>query len=100
MKRTLIISTLVALGFMANATEPLDSVFNHLRARKGITEVQVQYSGSFSDGCPGFMFKRGDGKGWTKGPRLKVTGVSQKEAGQHLMIKPVWDMLWTMMKIR
>ncbi|MDE6534672.1 MAG: hypothetical protein K2K82_01535 [Muribaculaceae bacterium] len=86
MNKTLIISAIATIGFVANATEPLDSVFNELKTREGITEIEVQYSGSFSDDCRGFMFQRGKGNGWTKGPRLMIPNVSADEAARFLTI--------------
>lgn len=79
-KRLMALSALINLFVVVYAYEPLDSVFNNLRGRSEVMDTEVQYSGTFSDGGPGFMFQRGAGRGWTKGPRLTVGGVEATEA--------------------
>ena len=63
-----------------HATEPLDSVYNSLKVNPSTTTTLVKYTGTFSQDCPGFMYHRGMGNGWTEGEKIQLAGVAPEMA--------------------
>lgn len=83
MKRIIYLFVGLAVSAGAEAHGPLDSVFNTLKCRPQAEVVEVSYSGTFSPemkNFPGFLFQRGEGRGWTKGVRLAIADTDADEA--------------------
>lgn len=80
MKKILIFGALIGIAITSYATEPLDSVYEVMMKKKNLETTEVKYSGGFSNEVRGFIFQRNVGNGWTQGKRLKVKGVSPREA--------------------
>ena len=57
----------------------LDSLFDHWKERAVAPPTEVSYTGSFDGKMRGFMMQRGWGKGWTRGRRLQLPPLSEKD---------------------
>lgn len=58
----------------------LDSIYDALSQRPGISKTEVKYTGNFNSECSGFTWQRGWGKGWTRGVRIGVGHISKEES--------------------
>lgn len=61
----------------------LDSIYDALAGRSGVSKTEVKYTGSFNSECSGFTWQRGWGKGWTRGVRIEVGHIG-KEESEHI----------------
>lgn len=61
----------------------LDSIYDALVGRSGVSKTEVKYTGSFNSECSGFTWQRGWGKGWTRGVRIEVGHIG-KEESEHI----------------
>ncbi|MCD8237415.1 MAG: S41 family peptidase [Prevotellaceae bacterium] len=61
----------------------LDSIYDALANRSGVSKTEVKYTGSFNGECSGFTWQRGWGKGWTKGVRIGVGHIGEEES-EHI----------------
>jgi len=61
---------------------PIDSLFDVLKKRKGVTWKDVKYTGANGS----FDFQKDYGEGWTKGRRYTIPNVSQKDWSAFLKL--------------
>lgn len=64
----------------------LDSLYDELSARVLVPPVAVQYTGGMSSEITGFQWQRGWGKGWTRGRRLELSGITLEDKARILSV--------------
>lgn len=76
----------------AAAQNPLDDLYEQLRATPGAVADSVRYTGSdFDKAGGGFNWQRGAGRGWTTGCRLTLSNVGSDEAGRVRQAIMAWQ---------
>ena len=76
----LFVSLPFAYGQANDGAERLASLFNQLRDDNNAHVVCVQYTGGdFEKAGGGFLWQNRDGKGWTKGERIKLTNAKSRQ---------------------
>ncbi|MDE5647731.1 MAG: hypothetical protein K2I57_07935 [Muribaculaceae bacterium] len=80
LRRIALIASFISAGMQfADATEPLDSLFESWRKKPGSEAAEVRYTGTFDGKIRGFMFQRGLGNGWTYGQRISCRNAEQND---------------------
>ncbi len=88
-KRLLLaVALLVATNVTAAEVDTLaiDAIYKQLLAQPGVTQTAVRYTGSWSQDMTGFAWSQGQGRGWTVGNRLRLTGVKQTEFDRYWQV--------------
>lgn len=63
-----------------------DAIYKQLLARKGVVQTTVRYTGGWSRELSGFAWSQGEGRGWTVGNRLRLTGVKKDEVDRYMEV--------------
>lgn len=90
MKKSILLSLalVAATGTKAAGVDTLaiDAIYQQLLARPGVVQTAVRYTGSWSQDLTGFAWSQGQGRGWTVGNRLRLTGVKQTEFDRYWQV--------------
>lgn len=90
MRKRLLLALAILAATSVTAAEvdtlAIDAIYKQLQVQPGVTQTAVRYTGGPSQGMTGFAWSQGQGRGWTVGNRLRLTGVKQTEFDRYWQV--------------